>query len=232
MLNHYFINSSSGGSMTNFIRCAVTAMERISIYRSVYLIMFVFLCSSVFAQGPAGSRAELGRLGRLATSHYAKLSNGDVPPSPEKANAISGTMFNGQGNFDSFGNSVSSAGDVNGDGYDDIIVGAHGYTSPNFNKGRAYIYFGGPAMDNKADVTLDGEASLHYFGFSVSAAGDVNGDGYDDVIVGAYGHTRCTQDRAYIFYGGAAMDNIADKRCWTERQPTIILGSQFPPRAM
>lgn len=196
--------------MSNFIRCAVTAMERISIYRSVYLIMFVFLCSSVFAQGPAGSRAELGRLGRLATSHYAKLSNGDVPPSPEKANAISGTMFNGQGNFDSFGNSVSSAGDVNGDGYDDIIVGAHGYTSPNFNKGRAYIYFGGPAMDNKADVTLDGEAALHYFGFSVSAAGDVNGDGYADVIVGAYGHTVYA-GRAYIFYGGAAMDNIADK---------------------
>lgn len=196
--------------MTNFIRCAVTAMERISIYRSVYLIMFVFLCSSVFAQGPAGSRAELGRLGRLATSHYAKLSNGDVPPSPENANAISGTMFNGQGNFDSFGNSVSSAGDVNGDGYDDIIVGAYGYTSPNFNKGRAYIYFGGPAMDNKADVTLDGEASLHYFGFSVSAAGDVNGDGYDDVIVGAYGNSLYA-GQAYIFYGGAAMDNIADK---------------------
>ncbi|MBP9211284.1 MAG: FG-GAP repeat protein [Bacteroidetes bacterium] len=197
--------------MTNFVRCAKSTTEHNSICGSIYLIVLMCLSSSVFAQGLAGRHAEQERLGRIAASHYAKLTNGDaVPPSPEKANVISGKFFNGQGNFDSFGNSVSSAGDVNGDGFDDIIVGAYGYTSPNFNKGRAYIYFGGPDMDNKADVTLDGEAALHYFGFSVSAAGDVNGDGYADVIVGAYGHSVYA-GLANIFYGGATMDNIADK---------------------
>jgi hypothetical protein len=211
MLHHYFINSSPGGSMTNVVRGVTTAMERISMYRSVYIIILVCVSSSLFAQGPAGRRAEQEILGERAKSYYAKLSSGEaVPPAPEKSSAISGKFFNGQGNFDSFGNSVASAGDVNGDGYDDIIVGAYGYTSPNFNKGKAYIYFGGPAMDNTADVTMEGEAALHYFAISVSGAGDVNGDGYADVIVGAYGSTVYA-GRAYIFFGGAAMDNIVDK---------------------
>jgi hypothetical protein len=79
-----------------------------------------------------------------------------------------------------FGYSVSTAGDVNGDGYADVIVGAPGYLS---NTGRAYIYYGGPSMNNIADVILTGEAADNYFGHSVSTAGDVNGDGYADVIV-------------------------------------------------
>ena len=52
--------------------------------------------------------------------------------------------------------------------------------------GRAYIYFGGASMDNIADVTMTGEAAGDNFGISVSTAGDVNGDGYSDVIVGAH----------------------------------------------
>ena len=80
------------------------------------------------------------------------------------------------------------------------------------NAGRAYIYFGGSMMDNIADVTLTGAAAGDYFGYSVSTAGDVNGDGYCDVIVGA-----CYNDaggsnagRAYIYFGGSSMNNIAD----------------------
>jgi hypothetical protein len=81
-----------------------------------------------------------------------------------------------------FGCSVSGAGDVNNDGYDDVIVGARTYSS---NTGRAYIYYGGSSMDGAADIMMTGEASGNYFGNSVSGAGDVNNDGYDDVIVGA-----------------------------------------------
>ena len=105
-----------------------------------------------------------------------------------------------------FGVSVSTAGDVNGDGYSDVIVGADFYSG---GTGRAYIYFGGPSMNNIADVILTGETVNNNFGHSVSTAGDVNGDGYSDVIVGANGYSSSI-GRAYIYYGGASMDNVPD----------------------
>ena len=104
---------------------------------------------------------------------------------------------------DLFGVSVSDAGDLNGDGYDDVIVGASG------NSGWAYIYFGGTSMNNVADVTMTDENIRENFGESVSGAGDVNGDGYDDVIVGASNYNSST-GRAYVYFGGASMDNVAD----------------------
>jgi len=105
-----------------------------------------------------------------------------------------------------FGYSVSTAGDVNGDGYTDVIAGAYGY---NAGTGRAYVYLGGPAMDNIADVTMTGDTVNNRFGFSVSTAGDVNGDGYSDIVVGAYRNYFST-GKAYIFLGGNSMDNSAD----------------------
>jgi len=68
--------------------------------------------------------------------------------------------------YDDLGRAVSSAGDINNDGYDDVLVGA-----PVL--GRVYIYFGGPAMDNIADVVFREQTNFEAFGYSVSA-GDVN----------------------------------------------------------
>ena len=128
-----------------------------------------------------------------------------IPEDPE-GDAIQRKVFNGLSVNSSFGMSVSSAGDVNGDGYDDIIVSAPEYSS---GTGRAYIFYGGQFMNTIADVTLTGETTFNYFGRSVSSAGDVNGDGYSDVIVGANGYSSKT-GRAYIYFGGAVMNNIAD----------------------
>ncbi|HRP92387.1 MAG TPA: integrin alpha, partial [Ignavibacteriaceae bacterium] len=118
----------------------------------------------------------------------------------------------GEASGDDFGYSVSSARDINGDGYDDVIVGAYANDAGGSNAGRAYIYFGGAIMNNSADVILTGAAAGDLFGFSVSTAGDVNGDGYSDVIVGAYANDAggSNAGRAYIYFGGSVMNNTAD----------------------
>ena len=110
------------------------------------------------------------------------------------------------------GNAVSSAGDVNGDGYSDLIVGAYTNSVAGTNAGRAYVYYGGVAPDATADVTLTGVAGGDFFGYSVSGAGDVNGDGYADVIVGANGVNTIFTDtgRAYVYLGGGSPDASAD----------------------
>jgi hypothetical protein len=90
----------------------------------------------------------------------------------------------GENSGDNFGIAVSGAGDVNGDGYSDVIAGA-GYNS---SAGRTYIYFGGASLNNVADVRMNGSIN-NYFGTSVSGAGDINGDGYPDVIIGPTVHT-------------------------------------------
>ena len=141
-----------------------------------------------------------------------RISNGEtdrthvqIPEDPQE-DALQRKVFNGLSAGSNFGYSVSGAGDVNGDGYDDIIIGAYGYSSFT---GRAYIYFGGLSMNTVADVTLTGVSASNFFGYSVSNAGDVNGDGYSDVVVGAYGYSSST-GRAYIYFGGLTMNNTVD----------------------
>ncbi len=120
----------------------------------------------------------------------------------------------GENAGDHFGATVAGAGDVNGDGYADVIVGADSYDDgTNTSAGAAYIFFGGPSMDNTYDVKMIGEGAWHLFGFDVASAGDVNGDGYDDVIVGAVYYSTAGNTHlgaAYIFYGGSSMDNTYD----------------------
>ncbi|THU35797.1 T9SS type A sorting domain-containing protein [Niastella caeni] len=106
-----------------------------------------------------------------------------------------------------FGWSVSGAGDVNGDGYGDIIVGADHYDNGLTDAGRAYIYYGSSTgINTTAPVIVEGDQNTEYFGTSVSSAGDVNGDGYSDVIVGAtnYDNGQTNEGAAFIYYGSSA----------------------------
>ena len=126
--------------------------------------------------------------------------------------SIADVTMTGDTAYDWFGVSVSTAGDVNGDGYSDVIIGAKQNNFGGHYAGRSYIYFGGTSMDNIADVIMTGETADDYFGCSVSTAGDVNGDGYSDVIVGAtqYDAIGNNPGRSYIYFGSTSMDNIAD----------------------
>lgn len=127
-------------------------------------------------------------------------------------NNVADVLFTGEALSDKLGARVSTAGDVNGDGYSDVIVGAIENDAGGTDAGRAYIFFGGVSIDSIADVTLTGAAAGDYFGYSVSTAGDVNGDGYSDVIVGAPHNDALgtSAGRAYIYYGGPSMNNTAD----------------------
>ena len=108
--------------------------------------------------------------------------------------------------FAYLGISVSTAGDVNGDGYDDVIAGAHYYSNGQTKEGRAFVYHGSASgLSTTPNWFAEGNQALAYFGYAAGSAGDVNGDGYDDVIVGAYGYDNEQTDegRVYVFYGSA-----------------------------
>jgi hypothetical protein len=112
-----------------------------------------------------------------------------------------------------FGCEVSS-GDVNGDGYNDLIVGAYG-AAPHpggYGKGQVYIYYGGPDFDIIPDVILNGghENDIEGFGSNVNSGGDVNRDGYEDIIIGAMNFGSNLQGRIYIYFGGNPMDTTFD----------------------
>jgi hypothetical protein len=105
---------------------------------------------------------------------------------------------------DGFGGSVASAGDVNGDGVDDVIVGADQLF--NEGTGKAYVFYGplaGSIQAADANAILIGEVAQDLFGVSVSRTGDFNGDGFDDIIVGAWdnGGSGVRSGRAYTFFG-------------------------------
>jgi len=97
-----------------------------------------------------------------------------------------------------YGQSVNCAGDVNGDGYADVIVGAPSYDGVGNNSGRAYVYLGSGAGLNTAEYWMQGgDAASDNFGRSVNTAGDVNGDGFSDIAVGADGYGD--GGRAYVY---------------------------------
>jgi hypothetical protein len=112
--------------------------------------------------------------------------------------------------------SVSTAGDVNGDGYDDVVIGARFYKNGQSNEGAAYVYHGSPGgLATTFAWRVESNQAQAWFGSSVSNAGDVNGDGYDDVLVGAryYDNPELDEGRAYLYQGSST--GLSTTAAWT-----------------
>jgi hypothetical protein len=125
----------------------------------------------------------------------------------------------GEVEFDAAGSFVSDAGDVNADGFADILVGAPWKNDESPTAGRAYLLYG-PITAGRdlslADVKLSGEADQSYAG-TVSAAGDVNADGFADILVGApaFSGRDCCTGAVYVLLGPVTADrnlSLADAR--------------------
>ncbi len=150
--------------------------------------------------------------------------------SPDTNLSDADASFLGEATNDESGRSVSEAGDVNGDGYNDFLIGAFGNDDGGENAGQTYLFFGkasGWDMDtdlSDANGSFWGENAGDYSGYSVSCAGDVNGDGFDDFLIGAWENDEggVASGQTYLILGGTsgwAMDtdlSTADASFWGE----------------
>ena len=111
-----------------------------------------------------------------------------------------------------FGRYVVS-GDLNADGYDDVIVSDPNYTMGNYH-GKIYVYFGSSSFDTISDLSWGNvNMSFGVGGFKIISVGDINADGFADIL------GRAGDDMVTIFLGGASMDTIPD---WTYEHPQYM----------
>jgi len=131
--------------------------------------------------------------------------------------SLADATFGSAGYQDYAGRDVAGAGDVNGDGYDDFLIGASGYDAPGAitQTGKVFLLLGRPAADwgnnfdlANADASFVGEAAYDHAGYALASAGDVDGDGYDDFMVGAYQNDEGGDGagKVYLFLGRQAAD--------------------------
>jgi Ca2+-binding RTX toxin-like protein len=173
--------------------------------------------------------------GNLAAAYVVFGHEGGFPAdvSPLSLFGISGFTIEAPFPFDAAGTTVSSAGDVNGDGFDDLLIGAPGPTGGAMI-GGAYVVFGQAfnlpwvnlgVLDGTNGFRVLGEQPGDMAGMAVSAAGDVNGDGFDDLAIGAnasfLGGTG--SGAAYIVYGRAP--DTAVNRTGTNADQTLAGGA-------
>jgi hypothetical protein len=153
-----------------------------------------------FAVGAFSNDAAGADAGRAYFFLGAATLSGELTPSRTYTGAAPG---------DTFGSAVASAGDLNGDGFRDLVIGAPNNDTAGSNAGRAYVYLGAPGgPDAAAWKTFDGPSGSTH-GIGVASAGDVNNDGFADLLVGAHSGAG-TAGRGMVYLGGSSMDTTAD----------------------
>ena len=183
------------------------------------------------AESPAGATVPIAAAAFVAVTgaFNGPIEPGDptdpiIPPAPNPPSGpeqLSGFVINAVGAGDNIGHSVASAGDINGDGYDDIIIGAP-YADPNNidSAGATYLVLG---KQNNYDASFDlsslngsngfvinGINEKDLSGYSVSSAGNINDDGFDDMIVASPKYGFTLHGRVDVIFGKSDPDRISD----------------------
>lgn len=161
-----------------------------------------------------------GELGGLA--QIKLYYGGDLLDTIPDLSLSEGIIQNG------FGSNFRSAGDVNGDGYDDFMINSSNFPDPLF-LGRVHLYFGGADPDSIADWVETGDTAKSYLGMSSMDAADINRDGYNDIILGSW---RVIETDSFpsrysyinVYYGGVTIDTIPSVTM-DERETEFPFGS-------
>lgn len=116
------------------------------------------------------------------------------------------TLDDGTNEWDT---TASSAGDVNGDGHADIAMGIGHDDSCGFDRGKVHVFYGGPLLDGTPDEAMCSADGGDLFGVSLHGGADLNGDGDEDLVVGAW---DARSGSVHLYWGGDAWDTSRDLR--------------------
>ncbi len=138
---------------------------------------------------------------------------------PVPYHAGAGWTYFGPLDYTAFGWSMTTAGDVNGDGYEDMIVSAIDYSNPiatEEEEGKLFLFYGGPdGLSSTPAWSYESDQTTTILGFSTSG-GDVNGDGYSDIVAGGLQWSGAAEDegKVFLWYGGPSGPSAGDAD-WT-----------------
>ncbi len=130
-----------------------------------------------------------------------------------------------------FGTAVSAAGDINADGFGDVVIGAMHYDNGEDEEGAAFVYLGSPSGLNPVPIKLESNKTGAWFGCAVAHAGDLDDDGFSEIVVGAmnYSNGQSEEGALYIFPGSANGPDPAGLRVIESDQEDARLGNAVSP---